>query len=176
MIVDDILKWFGQYPRSIQALAILMTLEIHSSSFIIDLRCLHDSLSSPGVNELLQLPKVNPNSSFEKGVQIEVCLFPILSKMLVSTWQWSTELKEEWSMFHKLLREWHSWLSYLMASMAGNLHLLTQFMSSQGLHLLLATSWILVSKKALLVVLTIFLNNFQSSRHLDSLYMLRDCL
>ena len=49
-------------------------------------------------------------------------------------------------------------------------------MSSQDPQLLLATSWILVLKKTLLVVLMIFLNNFQSSRYLDFLYMLRDCL
>ena len=141
-----------------------------------DLRCLYDSLSGPGVNELLQLPKAILNSSFENRVQVEVCLFPISSKMLVSTWRWSTVLKEEWRVFHKLSRERHGWLLYLIASTAGNLCLLTQFMSSQGPQLLLATSWILVSKKALLVVLTIFLNNFQSSRHLDSQYILRDRL
>ena len=141
-----------------------------------DLRCIHDSLSGPGVNELLQLPKAILNFSFENRAQVEVCLFPILSKMLVSTWWWSAVLKEEWRVFHKLSRERHGWLSYLMASTAGNLCLLTQFMSSQGSWLLLATSWILVSKKALLVVLTIFLNDFQSLRHLDSQYMLRDRL
>ena len=54
--VDDILKWFGQYPKLMHALAILMTLVIQSPSFMMDLRCLHDSLSGPGVNELLQLP------------------------------------------------------------------------------------------------------------------------
>ena len=174
--VNDILKWFGQYPKSMHALAILMTLVIQSPSFIMDLRCLYDSLSSPGVNELLQLPKAILNSSFENGVQIEVCLFPISSKMLVLTWRWSTVLKKEWRAFHKLSREKHGWLLYLIASTAGNLCLLTQFMSSQGPQLLLATSWILVSKKALLVVLTIFLNDFQSSRHLDSQYILRDRL
>ena len=127
--MDDILKWFGQYSKSMQALVILMTLVIQSSFFMMDLRCLHDSLSSPDVNELLQLPKVILNSFFENGAQIEVCLFSISSRMLISTWQWSAVLKEEWRAFHKLSRERHGWLSYLMASTAGNLHLLTQFMS-----------------------------------------------
>ena len=174
--IDDILKWFGQYPKLMYVLAILMTLVIQSLSFIMDLRCLHDSLSSLGVDELLQLSKVILNFSFENGTQVKVCLFPISSKMLVSTWWWSAVLKEEWRVFHKLSRERHGWLLYLMAFTAGNLCLLTQFMSSQGPWLLLATFWILVSKKALLVVLTIFLNNFQSSRHLNSQYMLRDRL
>ena len=93
--VDNILKWFGQYPKSMHTLAILMMLVIQSSSFIRDLRCLHDSLSSPGVDKLLQLSKVILNSSFENGAQVEVCLFLILSKMLVLTWWWSTVLKKE---------------------------------------------------------------------------------
>jgi len=135
-----------------QALVILITLVTQPSFFMMDLRCLHNSLSSPGVNKLLQLPKVILNSFFENGTQIEVCLFLILSRILISTWWWSIVLKEEWRAFHKLLRERHGWLSYLMASIAGNLHLLTQFMSSQGPQLLLVTSWILVSKKTLLVV------------------------
>ena len=49
-------------------------------------------------------------------------------------------------------------------------------MSSQGLQLLLAIFWILMSKNDILVVLTVFLNNFQSLRLLDSLYLLRDQL
>ena len=49
-------------------------------------------------------------------------------------------------------------------------------MSSQGPWLLLATSWILILKNDLLVDLTVFLNIFQSSRFLDSLYLLRDWL
>ena len=49
-------------------------------------------------------------------------------------------------------------------------------MSSQGLQLLLAIFWILVSKNVLLVDLTIYLNDFQSSRVLDSLYLLKDWL
>jgi len=52
-----------------------------------DLRCLHDSLSSLGVDELLQLPKVILSSFFENRAQIEVCLFSISSRMLISTWQ-----------------------------------------------------------------------------------------
>ena len=68
MTVDDILKWFGQYPKSIPVLAILMTLLMQSSSFRIDLRCLYDSLSRPGVDKLLHVSNAILNSFLEKGV------------------------------------------------------------------------------------------------------------
>ena len=84
--VDDNLKWFGQYPKSMHILAILMTLVIQTLSLRMNLRCLHDSLSGSGVDELLQLSNVILNSSLEKGAYIDVCLFLISSKMLVSTW------------------------------------------------------------------------------------------
>ena len=95
MTIDDSLKWFGQYPKSIHALAILMTLLMQSSSFRMDLRCLHNSLSGPGVNKLLHVPNVILNSSLEKGAYIDDCLFSISSRILMSTWWWSTVLKDE---------------------------------------------------------------------------------
>jgi len=106
--VDDNLEWFGQYPKLMHALAILMTLVIQTSSLRMDLGCLHNSLSGPEVDELLQLPNVILNSSLEKGAYVDVCLFSISSRMLVSTWQWSAVLKEKWKAFHKLSRERHS--------------------------------------------------------------------
>ena len=106
--VDDNLKWFGQWPKLMHTLAILMTLAIQSSLFRMDLRCLHDNLSGLGVNELLQLPNAILNSFLEKGAYVDICLFLILSRMLVLTWQWSTVLKEEWRAFYKLFRERHS--------------------------------------------------------------------
>jgi len=60
-----------------------------------------------------------------------------------------------------------------MALIAGSLHFLTQFMSFHGLHFLLVISLILLWKKVCLVFLTVLLNFFQSSRHLDWWYMLR---
>jgi len=66
----------------------------------------------------------------------------------------------------------HRFPSYLIASVAGSLYLLTQFISSHGPQLLLATSRILVSKNVLLVVLTTLLNFFQLSRLLVALYSL----
>ena len=40
MTVDDILKWVGQCPKLIQALAILISLLVHSSFLVISLKCL----------------------------------------------------------------------------------------------------------------------------------------
>ena len=128
--------------------------------FRTDLRWLYNNLSSPGVDKLLQLLIVISNSSFENGAQAVTCLFSISSRILISTCWWRAILNDEWRAFHRLSSERHSWLSYLIASIAGNFCLLTQFMSSQGLQLLLATSWILILKNDLLVDLTAFLNDF----------------
>ena len=59
-----------------------------------------------------------------------------------------------------------------MASVVGSLHLLTQFINSHELRLLLATFQILVSKNVLLVSFTTLLNFFQLFRLLDALYLL----
>jgi len=128
------------------------------------------------VDELLQLLIAILNTFFENGDQLEMGLLPISSKTLMLTWQSRTLLKEEWSVFHKLLNKRHGKPLCLMVPIVGNFCLLTQFMSSQGPQLLLAISWILVSKNVLLVDLTICLNDFQSSRVLDSLYLLKDRL
>ena len=51
-----------------------------------------------------------------------------------------------------------------MDSMAGNLYLLTQLISSQGPYFLLVISWILLLKKACFMDLTVLLNVFQFSK------------
>ena len=76
-----------------------------------DLRCLYDSLSGPEVDELLHVPNAILNSFLEKRPHVDNCLFLISSRMLMSTWQWSTMSKDEWKVFYKLSRERHSWLS-----------------------------------------------------------------
>jgi len=81
--IDNILKWFGQYPKLIHTLAILMTLLMQSSSFRMDLRCLYDSLSGPGVDELLHVPNAILNSFLEKRPHMDDCLFLISSRMLM---------------------------------------------------------------------------------------------
>ena len=150
-------------------LAILMKLLRQSSSLRIILRWLHDNLSSPGVEKLLQLAIVLLNSSLENRAHEENDLSTISSRMLTSTWQWRVVLNVKWSVFQRLLIVRYSWLLGLMALMAGNLYSLTQLMSSQGPYFLLVISWILRSKKNCLVALTIFLKIFQSSRFLDVL-------
>ena len=60
-----------------------------------------------------------------------------------------------------------------MDSIAGNLHLLTQFISFQDPRFLLAISWILSSKKICFVDLTVLLNTFQFSKFLVVLYLFR---
>ena len=134
------------------------------SSLRIIFKWLHDNLSGPGVDELLQLTKASLNSSFKKIGHGEVGLSVNLSRISISTWRWSTVLNVEWRAFYKssILRHWQ--LLYLIDSMAGNLCLLTQFISSQGPLFLFAISWILLLKKTHFVDLTMLLNNFQLSR------------
>ena len=93
--IDNNLKLFGQYPKSMHALSILMTLVIQTSSLRMDLRCLHESLSRLEVDKLLQLPNAILNSSLEKGAHVNNCLFLILSRILMLTWRWSAILKDE---------------------------------------------------------------------------------
>ena len=57
--------------------------------------------------------------------------------------------------------------------MAERLYLLTQLISSQGPHFLLAISWILRLKNALFIFLTIFQKVFQSSTLFECLYLFR---
>ena len=82
----------------------------------------------------------------------------------------------EWRAFQRLSRVRHSWLLYLIASIANSLHLLTQLISFQGPWLLLAISWILIWKKTFLVIFTVFLKDFQFLRFLDILYLSKDWL
>ena len=162
--VVDFLKCDGQYPKSIQALAIWMMILRYSSSLRIILRWLHDSLSGPEAEELLQLDIVNLNSSFENTGHGTVGLLVILSRISTSTWWLLAILKVEWSAYHKLLISKHCWLLYLMVSITSNFLLLTQFISSQGPRLLWAISWILSSKKACFMDLTLLLKAFQFFR------------
>ena len=53
--VVEILKYLGQWPRLMQALAILMILERQSSFLMISFQCRHDILSGPGAEESIHL-------------------------------------------------------------------------------------------------------------------------
>ena len=81
------------------------------------------------------------------------------------------ELNNLWKAFHKSFSSIHGWPLNCMALVARRLLFLTQFMSFQGLHFLLAISSIFPSKKFCFVFLTIPLNLFQSPSCLDCLYV-----
>ena len=70
MIVEDILKWFGQCPRLMQALAMLMIFERHASFLTMIFQCRHISLSGPGAEESAQLLIADKNSDLEKELQL----------------------------------------------------------------------------------------------------------
>jgi len=81
--VIDLLKWKGQNPRLIHVLAMLMIMLKQTLSLSMTLRWLHDNLSGPGVEELLQLAIVLLNSSLENRVHEE-------EGLLVTSWRIST--------------------------------------------------------------------------------------
>ena len=66
-IDKDAIKCKGQYPRLIQALAILIMLFKHLSFLITSLRYFHKIQSGPEVDELLHLSMAIINSFLEKG-------------------------------------------------------------------------------------------------------------
>ena len=167
--VEECLKWLDQCPRLMHTSAMLIMLKRQSSCLRMVLRCRHVSLSGLGADELLHFITVYLNSSIKNGFHVKVVLNPILLRTLVSTWQWSTVLKVAWRAPYKLSGVRHSWPSYLIASIACSLRLLIQFINSQGLRLLFATSWIFVPNYDLLVFLTTFLNFFQFFRLLNIL-------
>jgi len=68
-IVNEILKWLGQYPNSKQALAIEMIFFKYTLFLMIHLRWLHHNLSSPGEEESQQLMITQVNSSSENSSQ-----------------------------------------------------------------------------------------------------------
>ena len=169
--VVDILKCDGQYPKLIQTLAIWIIVLRYSSSLRIVLRWLHNNLSGPGAEELLQLDIAVLNFSFENTGQGMVGLLVISLRIFISTWWLLAVLKVEWRAYHKSLMSEHLWLLYLIVLITGNFLLLTQFITSQKPHLLLTISWILLSKKVCFVNLTLFLKLFHFSRFLVALYL-----
>ena len=141
----------------------------HVLSLIMHLRCLYDNLSGPGTDKLLQLVIVHMNSSSKKfdhttkGNELSS-----LSTVSSISQNW-TMLKEKWRACQRSSSSKQGWPLYLIILIARSLHLLTQFMSSQGPRLLLAISWILRSKNALFIVLTVFQNIFQLSMLFEDL-------
>lgn len=81
MIDNDTLKYNGQYLKLIHVLAMLMILFKHVSSLTITLRCFHNILSRPSVNELLYLTIASLSSSFENEGHSITVLVGILFKI-----------------------------------------------------------------------------------------------
>ena len=148
----------------------------HVLSLRIILRCLHDSLLGPRIEELLYLIRELTNSSSAKHVQDKDKNNPNSSRASQFIMQYWAVLKVEYNTCQKLSSSRHSWLLNLIASGVGSFHLLTQFMSSHGPHFLLAISLILRLKNILLVLFTVLQKNFQSSRLFDVLYFLSSLL
>ena len=82
IIDNNILKCNGQCPKLIHALVMLKILIKHVSFLTIILRCFYNTLSGPGVDELLYLVIVFLNFSVEKESQSITVLVGISFKIL----------------------------------------------------------------------------------------------
>ena len=169
IIMDKTLKYFSQYPKLMHELAMLIMLVRQASWLTMNFKWHHINLSGPGTDASLHFLIADLNSSLENRLYCWEGLCSTSLRMLRLTWQFRAVLKVLWRAFHKLSGERHGWPLWLIASMAESFHLLIQFISFHGPQLLFAISWILLSKKDLLMSLTIFLNFFQFSRLLDTL-------
>ena len=155
----------------IYALAILMKFLRYEVSLMIILRCFQDNLLGLGSNESLHLAIKLLSSSFKKGIHFMIGLFGNSSNKPRLIQQFCTELKDKWRTCHRSSSSRQGQPLCWIASMAGSLHFLTQFMSSQRLWFLATISWILVLKNSCLVFLTMLLKFFQSSTHFETQYL-----
>ena len=141
-IIVNFLKWLSQYPDSIQALVMAIIFWRYILSLIMHLRCSHNSLLGPGADKLLHLTMALVNSSSKNsGHNKEWYRFNSFSTFS-STWRNWAVLNKEWRACQSSFNSKHRRPLYLIISMAGRLHLLTQLMSSQGPCFLLVISWI----------------------------------
>ena len=137
--------------------------------------CHQDNLFRPGTDELLHFSMAYKISVLEKVFHEDVSLVGISFNRLTSTcWYWA-ELKELYRVLYKSDNLIQGQLLYRITLIAGSFLYLTQFMSSQGPSFLTVLS-ILLSKNLCLVLLTVSLNIFQSSRYLNCRYLLRSLL
>ena len=94
MTVVETLKYLGQCPKLIQASAMLMILDKHSSFLIISFQWRHVILSGPGAEESTHLLIADMNSNLEKEVQVWQGLHSTSFRTLVLTRRWRAVLKE----------------------------------------------------------------------------------
>ena len=179
-IVVDILKYSGQCPKLIQASAIQVIFERHSSFARMSFQCLQDILSGPGAEWSEHLWIADLNSLLENGFHGLRGLLSISLRMDTFTWRWSALLNDLWRASHRLSNERQGEPLKLIASVAGRFRFLVQFINSQGPRLLLAISRILLSKYERLASLTDALKALQFSQLVDVLYLLmavlHDCV
>ena len=102
-------------------LAILMIFFKHILSLIIYLRCLYESLSGPGVEELLHLAIELINSSSEKAPHDDDMKDGISSRMSSSMCQSEAMLNDKYSVNQRSFISRHEQSLYLTASIAGSL-------------------------------------------------------
>ena len=142
----DILKYSGQCPKLIQASAMQVIFEIHSSFARMSFQCFQDILSGPGAEESEHLWMADLSSLLENGFHGLRGLRSISLRIDMSTWRWSALLKVLWRVSHRLSNERQGEPLKLITSVAGRFRFLVQFINSQGPRLLLAISRILLSK------------------------------
>ena len=118
-MVIEFLKWLGQYPISIHALAMVMMFFKHVLSLTTRLRFPHDNLLGPGADKLLHLTIVLVDSSSENDDHdadwYEFSSFNTFS----STWQNWAVLNEEWRACQRSFSSKQGQPLYLIISMAG---------------------------------------------------------
>ena len=119
------------------------------------------------MSKLLHFSIVLMNSSFENKFHFVISLQGIfMSNWGYVWWSWA-KLNDRWRACHKLLILVQGLPLNWIASIAGSLYFLTQFMSSQDLLFLFVISWIFELNKFHFVFLIVFLNFFQLSICLD---------
>ena len=148
-----------------------MNLQIQSLFLIMDLISLYINLSGPGTDELLHFLIASISLFLENKFHSVVGLSGILSRKWLSTSLSWAELKDLWRAFQRSSSLIHRHSLYWMASTAGSLHFLTQFISSHRPHFLFVILSIFSSKKEHLDFLTVLLKSFQFSKLWDCQYL-----
>ena len=109
MIVAEILKCLGQYPRLIHESAILIMLVRQRSCLTMNFRWRQVSLSGSGADASLHLLITDLNSSLENKLHLWEGLCSTSLRILRSTWWFKALLKVLWSAFHRLSGVRYGW-------------------------------------------------------------------
>ena len=93
IIVDETLKYFGQYPKLMHESAMLIMLVRQASWLTMNFKWRHVSLSRLGADASLHLLIADLNSSLENRLHHWEGLYSTSLRMLRSTWQFRAVLK-----------------------------------------------------------------------------------